>query len=84
MTQLERKWSELGNGEEETELVRNTTGQTDKRRTAANIREEKKKLSEKITKHGIKKVERERRRKKNERRLQLRIKIQKYEEREIC
>lgn len=58
MTQLERKWSERGNGEEETELLRNTTGQRDMRGMAANIRKEKKKLSQKIIKHGIKTSER--------------------------
>jgi len=42
MTRLERKWSERGNVEEETELLRNTTGQTDKRRMTENIRKEKK------------------------------------------
>lgn len=54
MTQLERKWRERGNGEEATELVRKATGQTDKGRMVANIRKEKKKLSEKIIKQGIK------------------------------
>jgi len=44
MTQLERKWSERGNGDEETERSRNTTGQTDKRRMTANIRKEEKKI----------------------------------------
>lgn len=43
MTQLERKWSERGNGEEKTELLRNTTGQTGKRRMTANTRKEKEK-----------------------------------------
>jgi hypothetical protein len=58
MTQQERKWSERGNGEEKTELLRNTTGQTDKRRMTANTRKEKKKICEKIIQHGIKTKER--------------------------
>lgn len=61
MTQLERKWNERGNGEEETELLRNTAGKTDKRRMTANIRKEKKKLSGKVIKHGIKTEERKER-----------------------
>lgn len=61
MTQLERKWSERGNVEEETELLRNTTGQTDKCRISENIRKEKNKFSEKVIKHGIKTKERKER-----------------------
>jgi len=54
MTQLERKWSERGNGEEETELLRNSTGQTDQPRMTANVMKEKKNLSEKVIKQGRK------------------------------
>lgn len=60
MTLLERKWSERRNGEEKTELLRNTSEQTDKR-TSANIRKKKKELSEKVIKHGIKTKERKER-----------------------